>query len=567
MFIAVISIVLLFIGIGSVFFNKAIPGIKGSADNQGRALAGRLLGIVLLLLGGLGFFSRSFLIIDSNEIGHLKKIYLGSDLPVGQIIATDGEKGPQAEILGPGFHFKFLVNVLFDTDTYDVVEVPDGSYAELIALDGAPLRPGQFIANEWPEEKFKSMMDATYFLTEGKGQKGPQLTILPPGKYRINRYLFDVKMHRALDVPAGHVAVIRSNVAEQNKNCPDVIQAAIGEANSKLATPIVPKGCIGVWNEPLPPGKYYLNQKAYVPTIIPTRIQTWTYKGGYTERAVKLALKDDGSILQKFTEKEIPVPDNAADKAINVRVEGWVVPVDARILVSVQPKFAPMVVATVGDLTAVEDKIITPAIRDILRTIGGHPERKALDFIEKRDDLAKAVEESIVKEGLKAGVSIQEVRLGEPSIPPELMVARLREQLANQLKKTYLEEQKTQNERIKVERERASANQQSVLVAAEIAKQAAEFKKEQLRLEGEGEKLRLVEIAQGQKAQAKVLGEDRVLQLQLLKEILAVAKENPDIIKVPTVQVSGGASSLEGAAAVLGASNFGQMMKTKPKGK
>jgi hypothetical protein len=562
MFIAIVSIVFLIVGIGSVFFNKAIPGL-----NQKSPVAGRVTGLVLLCIGSLGFFSRSFVIIDADEIGHLKKIYLGSDLPPGQIIATDGEKGPQAEILGPGFHFKFLVNVLYDLDSYDVIEIPDGSYGELMALDGRPLRPGQFIADEWPKEKFKEMMDAKYFLTEGHGQKGPQLTVLPPGKYRINRYLFDVNVHRALDVPAGHVAVIRSNVATADKNCPDVIETAVGVANAQLATPIVPKGCIGVWDEPLPPGRYYLNQKAYVPTIIPTRIQTWTYKGGYTERAVKLSLNDDGSILQKFTEREMPVPENAADKAINVRVEGWVVPVDMRILVAVQPKFAPMVVASVGDLTAVEDKIITPAARDILRTIGGHPDRKALDFIEKRDEIAKLVEDAIVKEGLKAGVSIQEVRLGEPSIPPELMVARLREQLANQLKKTYLEEQKTQNERIKVERERATANQQAQLVAAEIAKQAAEHRKEQLKLEGEGEKLRLMEIAQGQSAQAKVLGQDRVLQLQMLKEILAVAKENPDIIKVPMVQVSGEGTSLEGAAAVLGASNFGQMMKTQTKTK
>ena len=566
MVIAILSIIFLVIGVGTVFFNKAVPGLKGVNGGSGN-ITGKLVGGALLLFGIVGFFSRSFLIVDSDEIGHLKKIYLGGDLGVGKIIATDGEKGPQAEILGPGFHFMFLVNVLYDADMKDVVVVPDGSYAELIASDGAPLRPGQFIADEWPEEQFENMMDATYFLTEGKGQKGPQLTVLPPGKYRINRYLFDVKIHKALDVPAGHVAVIRSNVATRGQDCPDVIKTAAGSPNAKVATPIVPKNCIGVWDEPLPPGKYYLNQKAYVPTIIPTRIQTWAYKGGYTERSVKLALNDDGSILQKFTEKEIPVPETAADKAINVRVEGWVVPVDARILVSVEPKFAPTVVATVGDLKAVEDKIITPAIRDIMRTIGGHPDRKALDFIEKRDELAKLVEDSIVKESSKAGVTIQEVRLGEPSIPPELMVARLREQLANQLKKTYLEEQKTQNERIKVERERASANQQSVLVAAEIAKQAAEFRKEQLKLEGEGEKLRLMEIAQGQQAQSKVLGQDRVLQLQMLKEILQVAKDNPEIIKVPMVQVSGSGSSLEGAAAVLGASNFGQMMKNSSKEK
>ena len=54
------------------------------------------------------------------------------------------------------------------------------------------------------------------------------------------------------------------------------------------------------------------------------------------------------------------------------------------------------------------------------------------------------------------------------------------------------------------------------------------YRREQLRLEGEGAKLKLIEIAQGQKAQIEVLGEDKVLQLQMLKELLAVAGETPE---------------------------------------
>jgi hypothetical protein len=74
--------------------------------------------------------------------------------------------------------------------------------------------------------------------------------------------------------------------------------------------------------------------------------------------------------------------------------------------------------------------------------------------------------------------------------------------------------------------------------------------------EGEGEKLRLMEIATGQKAQVEVLGQDRVMQLAMLKEILEAAKENPQIVKVPNVLVQGTAGGFEGAAAILGASNL-----------
>jgi len=116
---------------------------------------------------------------------------------------------------------------------------------------------------------------------------------------------------------------------------------------------------------------------------------------------------------------------------------------------------------------------------------------------------------------------------------------------------------------LSVERERSTANQQEELVRAEIAKQAAEFEKEKLKLEGEGQKLKLIEIALGQKEQAKVLGEERVMQLQALDKILQAAVKNPDIVKVPSVQVSGqgNSGSLEGAAAVLGSSNLISTMR------
>lgn len=519
---------------------------------------------VLLLLGLMGIATRSFVIIDSDSAGHLKRVYLAPDLPVGRIIAANGEKGPQARILGPGFHFVPFIRVLYEVEELPIIEVPDGSLGFVTTKDGAPLRNNQFIAEEWPEAQFENMIDARFFLSEGKGQKGPQLSLLRPGKYRINRYLFEVSVQPALDVPTGKVAVIRSNVREID-NCPSAIDTARGRADANVSTPIVPRGCIGVWDEPLPPGRYYLNPKAYVPTVISTRVQTWSYKGGYTKRQINLRVEDNGTITQEETSRVVPVPKNAADQAINVRVEGWTFPVELRVITQVHPEDAPKVVASVGSIVEVEDRIVTPAIRDILRTIGGAADRKVLDFVEKRAELANLLEASIVTEAKKAGVTIQEVRLGEPAIPPELLVATLREQLATQLRQTYQKEQAAQAERIKVERDRATADQQKVLVKAEIEKQAAQHQKTRLQLEGEGEKLKLIEIAKGQSAQVDVLGKDRTMQLQMLKEVLAVARDNPDIIKIPTVQVLGASGGFEGAAAILGASNLVQMLDSQNK--
>ena len=504
--------------------------------------------------------SISFVTIDQSSIGHLKRIYLGKSMQPGQIIAFSGENGPQARILGPGFHFIPLVRVLYKVEELPVVTIPQGNYGVLKAQDGEPLSGGQFIARGWSDADFNNMLDADYFLKNG-GQKGPQLTVLRPGTYRINRYLFDVKRYPALSVEAGHVAVVKSNVRERD-DCPKTDgldrEGEISQSGDALTVPLVPKGCIGVWEEPVLPGRYYLNREAYTPTIIPTRAQTWVYAGGYQKRRIDLTLGDDGKIQQEAKIESFKQPADAADQAIVVTVEGWRVPLDVRVVIQVDPVQAPRVVAAVGGLNEVEDRIVTPALRSIVRNVGGAPGRRALDLINERDALESLVEKAIFPEGIKAGVTIKEVRFGDPAIPPELLVARQRQQLADQLESTYAREQVAQERRVDVEKSRATADQQIELVRAQIAVQVAELEREQLKLQGEGEKLRLMEIATGQKAQTDVLGEGRVYQLAVLDKVLNAAVANPNIVKIPNVLVQGEGGGFEGPAAILGASNLMQ---------
>ena len=503
--------------------------------------------------------ATSFVIIEQDNIGHLKRIYFASDMPPGQIIAFDGQKGPQAKILGPGFHLIPLVNVLYEVEEFPVVQILQGSYGFLTAKGGAPLGAGEFIAKGAPEKEFNKMLDAEYFLNNG-GQKGPQLNVLRPGSYRINLYLFDVKRQNSLNVEAGEVAVVKSNVNE-HEGCPTAAELAArgqGGYGSALSVPLVPKGCTGVWDEALLPGRYYLNREAYTATLIPTRARTWVYRGGYVKRRIDLTVTDDGKIHQEANSRKIPKPAGAADEAIVVTVEGWRIPLDVRVVVQVDPADAPRVVASVGGLQEVEDRIVTPALRSIVRNVAGGAGRKALDLINKRDELETLVEKALYPEGAKAGVAIKEVRFGDPAIPPELLVARQRQQLADQLEITYQRERVAQEQRIAVEKSRSTADQQGELVRAQIAVQVAELEKEQLRLKGEGEKLRLIEIAKGQKAQTDILGKDRVYQLAVLDKVLQAAVSNPNIVKVPNVYVQGETGGFEGPAAILGASNLMQ---------
>jgi regulator of protease activity HflC (stomatin/prohibitin superfamily) len=519
-------------------------------------IASLISSIVIGLIGLFLFMSLSFVIVGKDELGHLNKIFLGAAMKPGQVIALENQKGPQAKTLSPGFHWLPFIRVICKIEMKKDVSIPAGFCGKLIAKDGAPLREGEAFADEWLDADFQKMLDAEYFLTHG-GQKGPQVSVLKPGTHKINRYLFDVsEKEPATVIIEGYVGVVKSNV--QRKEVPTEESSGMLSipSSSGLKAQVVPEGCRGIWQKVLNPGQYYLNTDAFKVIPVDTRVQTWEYGGGYLRRYIELKVDQNGSISQTERQEQIPVPPGAADKAITVRIEGWEIPLDSRILIQVDPEKAPYVVASVGDIEEVENDIITPTYRSILRNVCGSPERKALELIYNRAELEEKVEILLKPEGDKAFVTIKEVRFGEPAYPPELMVARLREQLAQQLNKTFQEEKKAQDQRIETEKARAQADQQPKLIEAQIKKQAAEFEKEAAKLKGEGEKLLLTEVALGQKAQVEVLGQDRVMQLAMLKEILEAAVKNPGIVKVPSVLVQGSTVGLEGAAAILGASNL-----------
>ncbi len=172
------------------------PSILGLFVNRARPDFGTLsfsLRIVFVVIALICLAATSYVHVESDEIAVLNKIYGTTSLPGEHIIATKGEKGPQAEILTPGWHPWFLVNVIYQVENKKVVSIPSGKYGFLSAKDGEPLRPDQFLADAFPAGHELDMLDADYFLNHG-GQRGPQTTVLTPGNYRLNTYLWDLSI-------------------------------------------------------------------------------------------------------------------------------------------------------------------------------------------------------------------------------------------------------------------------------------------------------------------------------------------------------------------------------------
>jgi regulator of protease activity HflC (stomatin/prohibitin superfamily) len=146
-------------------------------------------------------------------------------------------------------------------------------------------------------------------------------------------------------------------------------------------------------------------------------------------------------------------------------------------------------------------------------------------------------------------------RLGESAIPPELLLARQREQLAEQLKRAFVQEQAAQEQRQKTEQARAAAEQQNTLVTAQINLQKSQLFVNQRDNDGAAEQKYLERVAAGQKSQTEVLRQERVAMLKALEMIL----EKPQVlqalasVKLPGTMVVGSSSgfNLDSVAAIL----------------
>lgn len=590
-----IGIAVAFAALAALLFASRV--VPDTVTGWRRVAAVSALRFAFALVALYEVLATSIITIPADKVGIVRKIYGLSNLSPGHLIATHGETGYQADIIPPGsFRISIFFNVLNQIDLVPVVVVPNGFYGRITASDGDSLGAGQIMADSWPDDQQQKFLDAEYFMTHG-GQKGLQLSILKPGVYPLNLALFQVKIgyiNNARDVtnsddevfdlrgrtresspldtsitrvPAGSVGVVRSSVQQKGVDCH--ARTAVTD-NGGLAAELVTMNCKGVWETSLPPNDYYLNRDAYDVTLVSTRVTTLEFKGGFTRRYIDLKVDSKGDFQQTERSASFQRPNDSADTAINTKVEGWEIPQELRAIVQITPENAPIVVAAVGGQNEVDQRIVVPSIRSLVRNVyGGEinvPERQSdgtiktvtrptrvLDTIENRAALEQAILERAQADGKRAGVDIKEIRLGESAIPPELLLARQREQLAGQLRAAYIQEQIAQEQRQQTEQARATADRQNDLVAAQISVKTAQLAQERRQAEGHAERLFLEEQAAGQTAQANVLGTDSVLRLQALKLMLELLAAHPELVsnlRLPQVYVAGG--GLEGTAAVLG---------------
>lgn len=608
--------------------------------------------VLLILFGG-----RMLVSVRGSEIGIIERRYLGRPLPEARVIAMQGEIGFQARSLQPGLHL--LPPFLYSVSREAMIVVGEEQVGLVESIDGLSLQPGQIFARRVAGHD--NFQDGEAFLRNG-GQKGPQVDILPPGKYRINTYLFHVRLARVMTVPPGHVGIVSARdggliptgrllaqrAAGHNsfqdggaflKNGgqrgpqievilpgryrvnTDLFQIEVKEAtviesnqiglvtaydgqplpSGDLVAPhveghndfqdasafLASGGLRGPQFDLLKPGTYYLNplmfqvkldevmvisrgevavlvsnvgsepdwltteerlrsgQERYVVPAGCRGIQAevagpgayylnrWAYIPYIIPTTnITIDWAEDGSgkeILDNTVSKtEASGSPQPFDQLTVISRDGFEMQVSVKVIIRVRPDQAPLMVAKIGSLENLIDNVIHPMIDSSFRNQASSTE--AMQFMQDRALEQEKAQERARVEFEKYHVECVSVLISQIFLPQNLMEIQTKRVIATQQQEMYVQQQKAEERRIATDNTRATADKQPELVAAQIGVQIAEQTRQQtiIQAEGEGRAIEVVGEAEGK----KILAVGSATAEAYQKQVSAVGQLNLTAIEV-----------------------------------
>jgi uncharacterized membrane protein YqiK len=173
-----------------------------------------LIVVALIVLGLIWYIVTRFLVnIGAQEVAIKERRYLGVKMPQGRVVATEGEVGIQAEVLKPGLHFVWYP-IEQVVRKVPLVEIGADELGIIEAIDGEPMQTGSIFAPDRAQNAHNNFQDPIAFIKQG-GVKGIQLRTLPPGKWAIHPYLFNVSVAKVTSIPPGKLGIITSADGEQ----------------------------------------------------------------------------------------------------------------------------------------------------------------------------------------------------------------------------------------------------------------------------------------------------------------------------------------------------------------
>jgi len=580
------------------------------------AIAIAIFALLLLFFRGYRLFGLMF--IPNSGVGTVTKTFALKHLANGRIIATRGEAGYQAGTLSPGIHFR-LWPWQYAISLRKLVSIQAGNVGVVTAIDGVPIPPGRILGQHVECNLFQ---DAAAFIDNG-GQRGPQADVLPPGEYRINRLLFDVEEHPALDVPSDKVALVITKDGEPLATGEIAGPEIAGHSSFQNADAFIANGGTrGQQEQVLMPGRYYIN-----PLFVETEMADLTdvpighvgvaisYVGAEGEDQAGDAFTH-GNIVKKGQRGVWGTPLDPGRCPINPRVmrieivpttntvlnwitgykeahgldaglesidvrskDGFSFPIEVSQIIHIAAKNAPKVIARFGTVPNLVSQVLEPMIDNYFRNAAQSSE--FLEFLTERSSRQDEASKYIRNALGKLDVEAVDTLMGDIRPPQSLMDTLTSRKIAQEQLATFKMQQLSQQERQKFEQAKSEADTRALVVQAsreaEIAKLeaqatvsraegAAQAKK--INSEADGNVLTVIGAANASQTRAVGGAEADVLQLKVnavgqinysVTEMIRRLAENRTPI-VPQIQMGAGGSPNESLAGALIGTLVAQMV-------
>jgi uncharacterized membrane protein YqiK len=485
-------------------------------------------------------------IIPGDAIGVVRKrwVLLGANrtLPDGRIIALNGEAGFQADTLAPGLHWGYWP-WQYDISVSKFIEIPEGRIGVVDARDGAPLTDRVF----GREVDCDAYQNARAFLMRG-GERGPQLSVIPPGTYRINPALFSVRQMEVLEIPEGKVGLVTTQdgipltVGEiAGREVPGHNLFQDGEAFIKAG------GAKGLQSQVMLAGTYYIN-----PNFASVELATMTevpigpagvviafvgdegkdvtgdaFKHGNMvkrgEKGVWVDPLDPGMYpINTKTNHVVSVPTtnvvlnwatgkteshrlDAKLSTITVRSsDGFTFNLDVSQIIHIPRSSAPKVIARFGSMDNLVTQVLEPTIGNYFRNAAQKSD--AISFLKERTQRQAEAREHIQKALEQYDVQAVDTLIGD-IVPPESLMKTLTDRkLAEQEQITYETQRQAETTRQALEQSRALANTQAQVVDAERSVAIADYHAQSTVKKAKGEAEARTTIAQADAEVTRVTG-------------------------------------------------------------
>lgn len=461
----------------------------------------RLFGAVIIPQDSIGVVNRKFVLVGRNRT-----------LPDGCIVALNGEAGIQADTLAPGVHFGFYP-WQYEIKIEKFVTIAEGRVGVVESRDGKSLSAGRVLARRVDCDSFQ---DARKFLSNG-GERGPQITVIPPGTYRINSGLFTVVQEPVLEIEDNMVGVVTTR---EGRALPtgDIAGGEIpGHNMFQDAQAFIDNGGYkGLQEQVMLAGRYFINPRfATVATKPMTEVPIAnagvviafvgdvgvdvtgdSFKHGNLvargQKGVWADPLDPGKYpINPYTHRVENVPTanvvlnwatgkteahklDANLSTITVRSsDGFTFNLDVSQIIHIPRNDAPKVIARFGSMANLVTQVLEPTIGNYFRNAAQGSD--VIEFLKQRQQRQADAREQISAALQDYNVGAVDTLIGDITPPDALMKTLTDRKLAEQEKVTYETQRLAEQTRKELQKARAEADTQANVVTAQRKVEIAEF--------------------------------------------------------------------------------------------